>query len=107
MQSKDFKYHGHRNSHTVLNEVDFWTTTINKWQQLLKPTENKMIAINSLQWLVKKELIEIYRYVIMPNHIHLIWKQLKMNGKESPKNSFEKSTAKHYSIVGKRVMMPI
>ena len=107
MQSKDFKYHGHRNSHTELNEVYFWTTTINKWQQLLKPTENKMIAINSLQWLVKKELIEIYRYVIMPNHIHLIWKQLKMNGKESPKNSFEKSTAKHYSIIGKRVMMPI
>ena len=94
MQSKDFKYHGHRNSHTELNEVYFWTTTINKWQHLLHPDENKMIAINSLQWLVQKELIKIYGYVIMPNHIHLIWEQLKMNGKELPKNSFEKFTAK-------------
>ena len=30
----------------------------------------------------------------MPNHIHLIWQQLKMNGKELPKNSFKKFTAK-------------
>ena len=30
----------------------------------------------------------------MPNHIHLIWSQLKMNSKEFPKNSFEKFTAK-------------
>ena len=53
-----------------------------------------MIAINSLQWLVQKELVKIYDYVIMPNHIHLIWEQLKLNGKELPKNSFEKFTAK-------------
>ena len=25
--------------------------------------------------------------MIMPNHIHLMWEQLKMNGKEFPKNS--------------------
>ncbi len=30
----------------------------------------------------------------MPNHIHLMWEQLAMNGKEFPKNSFEKFTAK-------------
>lgn len=30
----------------------------------------------------------------MPNHIHLMWEQLLMNGKEFPKNSFEKFTAK-------------
>ena len=28
----------------------------------------------------------------MPNHIHLIWEQLKLNGKEISKNSFEKFT---------------
>ncbi len=32
----------------------------------------------------------------MPNHIHLMWEQLKMNGKEFPKNSFEKFTAKTF-----------
>lgn len=96
MQEKDFKYKGHRNSYTELNEVYFWTITINKWQHLLKPDENKMIIINSLQWLVQQELVKIYGYVIMPNHIHLMWEQLKMNGKEFPKNSFEKFTAKTF-----------
>ena len=33
MQAKDFKYNGHRNSYTELNEVYFWTITINNWHQ--------------------------------------------------------------------------
>ncbi len=94
MDVKGFQYKGHRNSYTELNEVYFWTITINKWQHLLKSDENKMIVINSLQWLVQNELVKIYGYVIMPNHIHLLWEQLAMNGKEFPKNSFEKFTAK-------------
>ena len=53
-----------------------------------------MIVINSLQWLVESGLVKIYGFVLMPNHIHLMWEQLKMNGKEFPKNSFEKFTAK-------------
>ena len=32
------------------------------------------------------------RYVIMPNYIHVLWRQLKMNGKEMSKESFEKYT---------------
>ena len=55
-----------------------------------------MVIINSLQWLVQKKLVKIYGYVIMPNHIHLLWEQLAMNGKEFPKNSFEKFTAKTF-----------
>jgi putative transposase len=94
MLSSNFKYAGHRNSYTELNEVYFWTITINNWNHLLKSDDNKLIVINSLQWLVQNKLVEIYGYVIMPNHIHLLWQQLKMNGKEFPKNSFEKFTAK-------------
>ena len=93
MPSEDY-FKTHRNSYTELNEVYFWTITINNWQHLLQPEENKMIVINSLQWLVKNNLVKIYGYVIMPNHIHLMWDQLQMNGKEFPKNSFEKFTAK-------------
>jgi len=94
MKESEFNYKGHRNSYTELNEVYFWTITINKWQHLLMPDENKMIAINSLQWLVQQQLIKIYGYVLMPNHIHLMWEQMCMKGKEFPKNSFEKFTAK-------------
>jgi len=86
-------YLGHRNSYTELNEVHFWTITIREWIHLLKNDEYKMTIIGSLQWLCLKELIRIYGYVIMPNHMHLLWEQLKMNGKEFPKNSFEKFTA--------------
>ena len=89
-----FNYNGHRNSYTELDKIYFWTTTVNSWNQLLKSDENKMIIINSLQWLRNNQFIEIYGYVIMPNHIHLIWKQLKLNGKEFPKSSFEKYTAR-------------
>ena len=93
MPAEDY-YKTHRNSYTELNEVYFWTITINNWQYLLQTEENKMIVINSLQWLVQQSLVKIYGYVIMPNHIHILWEQLKMNGKEFPKNSFEKFTAK-------------
>ena len=99
MDAKDFNYSGQRNSYTALKEVYFWTSTIHQWKHLLKPEENKIIIINSLQWLVQKQLVKIYGYVIMPNHLHLMWEQLSMNGKELPKNSFEKFTAK--SLVNK------
>lgn len=89
-------YTGHRNSYTELNEVYFWTITIKEWIQLLNADEYKAIIVNSLQWLTEQELVRIYGYVIMPNHIHLLWEQLKMNGKEFPKNSFEKFTAHHF-----------
>ena len=62
-----------------------------------------MIVINSLQWLVQNNLVKIYSYVVMPTHIHLIWEQLCMNGKEYPKNSFEKFTAK--TLVNKMKQM--
>jgi hypothetical protein len=50
VEASEIKYNGNRNSYTELNEVYFWTITINKWQLLLKPDENKMIVINRLQW---------------------------------------------------------
>ena len=40
----------------------------------------KMIITQSFQWLVQYELVHIYRYVVMPNHIHVLWEQLRMNG---------------------------
>lgn len=94
--SHPFKYNGHRNSYTELDEVYFWTITIRAWVHLLRSDEYKIIIIESLKFLCNKGLIKIYGYVIMPNHIHLLWEQLKMNGKEFPKNSFEKFTAHQF-----------
>jgi putative transposase len=91
-------YKDHRYSYTVLNEVYFWTITINNWKHLLRDDAYKQIVIGSLQWLCNKGLVKIYGYVIMPNHIHLLWEQLKMNGCEFPKTSFEKFTAHQFLL---------
>ncbi len=87
-----FKYSGDRKSHQSFNEVYFWTSVIKEWKHLLLNDAMKIIIVESFQWLAQHGLVYIYGYVIMPNHIHVLWEQLKMNGKETPKESFEKYT---------------
>jgi putative transposase len=82
-----------RNSFLAYNETYFWTCTIKDWKHLLESEIYKQLIIDALKKLVDKELIEIYAFVIMPNHIHLILKLLKPNGKEKPSSSFLKETA--------------
>ncbi|MEJ7627152.1 MAG: transposase [Ferruginibacter sp.] len=86
----------HRKSYTGLNKIYFWTATIHKWHYLLEDDSQKMIIINSLKTLSDKKLITVYAFVIMPNHIHLIWSQDDLNGKETPKGSFMKFTAHEF-----------
>lgn len=56
-----------------------------------------MIVIGSLQYLVNAGLVNIFGYVIMPNHIHLIWRVNHLNGKENPTASFAKFTAHQFN----------
>ena len=51
----------------------FFTATILEWKYLLKEDTYKDIIIDSLQFLKKEKSIVIYGFVIMPNHIHLLW----------------------------------
>jgi putative transposase len=71
----------------------FYTDTIFEHKHLLTDDLMKTVVINSWQYLVESKKIKIYAFVIMPNHIHLIWEMLDMNGKESPAGSFAKFTA--------------
>ena len=82
-----------RKSYTALSKIYFWTATIHKWYPLLETNENKDLIISSLKKLSDDKLITVYAFVIMPNHIHLIWSQDAANGKETPKGSFLKFTA--------------
>jgi REP element-mobilizing transposase RayT len=52
----------------------FFTATILEWKPLLKDDSYKDIIIKSLQFLKNEGSIIIYAFVIMPNHIHLIWR---------------------------------
>lgn len=81
-----------RPSLMLLNEVYFWTDTIQDWKHLLKQDKYKMIIVDILRDLVSKKQVAIYGFVIMPNHIHLLWELLSMNGKEKPNASFNKAT---------------
>ena len=82
-----------RKSHTSSGKIYFWTATIHNWIPLLKSDNNKQVIINSLKKLSDDKLITVYAFVIMPNHIHLIWQQNKLNGQETPKGSLLKYTA--------------
>lgn len=79
-----------------VNLCYFYTDTIFDFKHLLDDNALKMIVISSLQYLVQKELVTLYGYVIMPNHIHLLWYIKAQNGKESPAGSFAKYTAHQF-----------
>jgi putative transposase len=82
-----------RKSHIDKGEIYFWTATINNWQRLLENDEYKDVIIDSLQYLTDEGKIDVFAFVIMPNHIHFIWRVNEPNGKESPQGSFLKYTA--------------
>lgn len=82
-----------RKSHTSLNDIYFLTATIYKWLPLLEENNNKQVIVDYLRKLSDDRLITVYAFILMPNHIHIIWSQNKMNGKETPQGSLLKYTA--------------
>ena len=55
------------------NHAQFFTATILEWKPILKHDRFKDIIINSLLFLKNEKSIVVYGFVIMPNHIHLLW----------------------------------
>jgi putative transposase len=76
--------------------IYFSTATILKWQPLLENDSFKDIIITSLQTLTQQSLLTVFGYVIMPNHIHIIWSESIHNRKESVYASFFKFTAHQF-----------
>jgi putative transposase len=74
----------------------FYTESICNFRHLLEDDELKLIVVNSWKNIVDRGLAAIYGYVIMPNHIHLLWNMLQPNGKESVGSSFAKFTAHQF-----------
>lgn len=88
-----------RKSSMLIDEIYFWTSTIKNWISLLKQEHFKLIVLSSLQYLEHRKLITVFAYVIMPNHIHLIWRMNKMNRTEFPSASFRKYTAHEFKKI--------
>jgi REP element-mobilizing transposase RayT len=85
-----------RKSFIQHDKIYFWTATINKWQHLLATDEYKSIIISSLNYLSDAGKVDIFVFVIMPNHLHLIWRIKNQNGKETAQGSFLKYTAHEF-----------
>jgi putative transposase len=95
MTLNEIKY-GDRNSKMHFNEVYFWTDTIKDWNRLLNRKSHKKIIIECWQHLIARGKIKLYAFVIMPNHLHVVWEMLEMNGKEMPHASFNKFTSHEF-----------
>jgi REP element-mobilizing transposase RayT len=85
-----------RQGQMLHNQVYFYTDTIIDFKHLLGKENMKLIVIDSLKYLVDQKWAEIYGYVIMPNHIHLLWNILNYTRKESVAGSFSKFTAHQF-----------
>ena len=55
------------------NGIEFFTATCLNWQPLLQFDERKQIIMDSLRFLVEDDRIWLYGFVIMPNHLHILW----------------------------------
>ena len=51
----------------------FTTSTIKEWYPLLKQEKFRNIVISSIEFLINEERIKLLGYVIMPNHLHMIF----------------------------------
>ncbi|MEH3112359.1 hypothetical protein [Pedobacter terrae] len=85
-----------RKNFIEIGKIYFWTATINKWQKLLAKDIFKQIILSSFEHLSKLNKLDIFGFVIMPNHMHAIWRTNELNGKETVQGSFLKYTAHEF-----------
>ena len=77
----------------ITEAPQFFTATILEWKRLLKPDKYKDIIISSLEFLVKNKRVQVNAFVIMDNHIHLIWQMMEGIRPEAVQRDFMKYTA--------------
>ena len=75
-----------------LSNMWFWTATNLNWRRFLTRNEYKQIVVESLSYMVQQKRIEVYGFVIMPNHIHLLLK-VSSDSKHLFQRDFMKFTA--------------
>ena len=81
------------NQDSPVEYSQFFTASIYKWHHLLAYNDHKNIIIDCLRFLVVNQRIELNSFVIMSNHLHLIWQPLKGFTSSEIQTSFLKFTA--------------
>jgi putative transposase len=71
---------------------DFITITCLNWIPLLREDRFKDIIIESLSFLCRSNRVSVYAFVIMSNHMHLIWQIMGENERQAVQRDFLKFT---------------
>ena len=72
----------------------FFTATIQEWNPCLQDDRCKDIIVDCLQTMVAKKQINLNAFVIMSNHVHIIWKPLSGLSATKIHSSFTTYTGK-------------
>ena len=76
----------------------FFTATNLEWKKLLQADKYKDIVTQSMQFLVEKKRIVIYGFVIMSNHLHIIWQMGAGIKRADVQRDFLKYTAQRIKV---------
>jgi REP element-mobilizing transposase RayT len=77
----------------ITEHPHYFTATILKWKMLLFSDKYKDIVIESMRFLVNDKRVLIYGFVIMNNHIHIIWHLQPGKRRDDVQRDFLKYTA--------------
>lgn len=80
------------------NHIQFFTATILEWKHLLKQDKYKQVITDSLAFLAEEKRVTIYGFVIMPNHIHLLWRINENYKRKDVQRDFLKFTAQKIKL---------
>jgi putative transposase len=72
---------------------DYITITCHGWKPILEEDYYKDIIIESLRHLSRENRVTIYAFVIMRNHLHMIWQMLGDNKRKDVQRDFLRFTA--------------
>jgi putative transposase len=84
----------------------FFTATNLEWKMLLQTDKYKDVIIESMRFIVKDNRVIIYGFVIMANHIHIIWQMKAGKKRENVQRDFLKHAAQEIKSDMLRNRMP-
>ena len=77
----------------IYRDLYFTTATILHWYPLLASDESKDFIIEALRYCDRQKQAKIWAFVIMDNHIHLVWQILEPHSLSKVQQSMLKYTA--------------
>ena len=77
----------------VTEYPQFFTATNLEWKPLLKDDKYKHIVLSSMNFLVNDKRVIIYAFVIMDNHMHIVWQMQPGIKRDAVQRDFLKITA--------------